>query len=155
MSAITPQRLAEMVSDALERTCFMISDPAEPQTVAQQGFDLHHAARIAYTGPNTGTIHLFASDGFLEELASGLLGCEPDEIDIERDGRDAIRELANILGGSVTLELGGDRAEHRLGLPEDADPAAPPARIGADCNLISASGALRVAWTPETLARAA
>lgn len=148
MNHIEPDRLTEMVTDALERTCFMVSDPSDEAAAAERGYTLDRCARIAYNGPSAGCILAVASKGFIEELASSLLGCEPDEINLEVEGRDAIKELANILGGSVILELGGDDCEYRLGLPEEAEPI--PFTTGAQCYVESTCGALRVYWAPQT-----
>lgn len=147
MSQINTERLCELVAEALERTCFMVSEPSDQAAAAGQGYALSRCARIAYTGPASGYVFVVASDGFLEELASGLLGCEPDEIDLEVEGRDAIRELANIMGGSVVLEMGGDDCEYRLGLPEEAEPV--PFTVGVECYIESTFGALRVYWAPR------
>ena len=146
MSNITPDRLEELVTEALERTCFMVSDPSDEASAAGQGYEFSHCARIAYSGPAAGHVFVVASDGFIEELASSLLGCEPEEINLDVEGRDAIKELANIMGGSVILELGGDNCEYSLGLPEEADPA--PFSTGAQCFIESTFGVLRVYWAP-------
>jgi len=146
VSTINPERLTDMVTEALERTCFMVSDPSDEAAAAGQGYEFSRCARIAYSGPASGYVFVVASDGFLEELASSLLGCEPEDIDLDVEGRDAIKELANIMGGSVILELGGDNCEYRLGLPEEADPA--PFSSGAECFIESTFGALRVHWAP-------
>lgn len=153
MNQINPDRLAELVTQALERTCFMVSDPSDEAAAAEHGHDFCHCARIAYTGPSAGHVLVAASEGFIEELACSLLGCEPDEIDPEVEGRDAIKELANIMGGSVILELGGDNCEYRLGLPEPAKPLA--FTTGAQCYIESAFGTLRVYWAPDAPSKAA
>lgn len=147
MKSIANERLVEMVTSALERTCFMISDPSDAETVSGSGFDLTRSARIAYSGSGAGYVLVSASDGFLEELASSLLGCEPEEVDLDVDGRDAICELANIMGGSVTLELGGDTSEYRLGLPQETDGTG--SNGGTDIYVESMAGALRVCWMPD------
>lgn len=147
MSQFNTERLSELVAEALERTCFMVSEPTDRAAAAGHGYALSHCARIACTGPAAGEVFVIASDGFIEELASGLLGCEPQEIDIEVEGRDAIKELVNILGGSVILEMGGDDCEYRLGLPEEAEPV--PFTAGVECYTESTSGALRVYWAPR------
>lgn len=150
MNTITPERLTEMVTEALERTCFLVTDPSDPKSIADRGYTTGRCARVAYSGPDAGHVHVCASDGFLKELASSLLGCEPDEIDLDSDGHDAIRELANIMGGSVILDLGGDRCEYRLGLPELAQP--PAGGAGPLCCLESAAGAILVRWEPTARA---
>lgn len=150
MTGITNERLEEMVTEALERTCFMVSDSADQASVTEQGYELSHCARIAYSGPEAGFVYVVASDGFLEELASSLLGCEPEDINLEIEGRDAVKELANIMGGSVTLELGGQDCEYRLGLPEETQPA--DYTTGTECYIESTYGALRVYWAPDVSA---
>lgn len=147
---ITSERLVEIVTEALERTCFLVSDPSDQEALVDRGHRLARSAAIRYSGPDSGDVHVLASDGFLQELASSMLGVEPEEIDLEVEGRDAIRELANILGGSVILELGGDNCEYRLGLPEETTPA--EVAPGTACHLESAFGALKVVWSPQEAA---
>ena len=53
--------------------------------------------------------------------ASSLLGINPEDIEVESEGLDAIRELANILGGSVLHDIGGQQSEFSLGLPTMVD----------------------------------
>ncbi|MEQ9616855.1 MAG: chemotaxis protein CheX [Phycisphaerales bacterium] len=120
MSTITPSTLAELVVDALERTAFLLTDAMPPE--AQDEFDRPTwFSTIDYHGAFTGSVYLAASEGFVRELASSLLGIEPEDVDMVNQGRDAINELANIVGGSVTLELGSDTQQFSLGLPAKAE----------------------------------
>ena len=133
MTDVTATRLAELAVEALERTAFLISDPMPPE--AAHEFDRPSwFSTITYHGSAKGALHLSASDGFVRELASSLLGVEPEEVDMQTHGRDAINELANIVGGSVTLELGSDTQQFSLGLPEEAEPDASPS-AGANVTL--------------------
>jgi len=121
MTEVTPGRLAELAVEALERTAFLITDPVPPE--AAHGFDdPSWFSTIGYHGSAKGELYLSASEGFVRELASSLLGVEPEEVDMPTHGRDAINELANIMGGSVTLELGSATRGFSLGLPEEACP---------------------------------
>ncbi len=142
MSDITPDRLAQLTTEALERTAFVLTEPAE----GQAGVAFRHAAKINYTGPLAGELHLAASDGFLKELAASLLGVEPDEVNVTEHGIDAIKELANIVGGSVVIELGGATEPIRLGLPETAAPDCTDSCGGCTCELDSCGERLRVCW---------
>lgn len=107
-------RLAEMIGDALERTAFVLCEPVENDEPA-----LDELAAVEFTGVRAGIVILAASRGFCAELAAGLLGAEPDEV-TERDGREALAELANMAAGSVVAALGGERDRIRLTLPRPA-----------------------------------
>jgi len=116
---ISSNRLADLVVEALERTAFLLADAMPPE--AKDEFDRPSwFSTINYTGTSGGAVFLAASEGFVRELASSLLGVEHDEVDMDTHGRDAVNELANIVGGSVTLDLGSDTQQFSLGLPEAA-----------------------------------
>lgn len=131
MSDFNTSTLERITIEALERTAFVLVDPCESDETATAT----HFARIQFTGPTNGTITVSASDGFLRELASSLLGIESDEIEIESEGLDAIRELANILGGSVLNDIGGQDSTFSLGLPElvEGDAGDPGVACCFDC----------------------
>lgn len=122
MRSLTPNALAGLVLDALERTAFVLAEPAA-DGAAGAATAPWYVSRVDFAGPQCGRVVLAASDGFARELAAGLLGIEPEEVDPGQQGRQAIDELANILGGSVVLALGGDEQPFRLGLPAPADAA--------------------------------
>ena len=105
--------LARLVVDALERTAFVLADPCEdPATLpAADTFAL-----IDFTGPDCGGVDLRASRAFARNLAASLLGAEPSEIQ-DSQAEEALRELANIVAGSVITALGGDDCRFSLGLP--------------------------------------
>ncbi len=105
--------LARITIDALERTAFVLADPADdPQALPP----ISTTASIDYSGPCNGGIDLVASAGFGRNLAASLLGCEPSEVS-DSTAAEAVRELANIVGGSMILELGGTDCCYSLGLP--------------------------------------
>lgn len=122
MNIPEPNRLADLTIEALERTAFVLADPAESTPNLSDLSSRAIGARIKYAGEENGEFFLFASEGFVIELASGLLGVEPEEVDLSVHGDDALRELSNILGGSLILELGAEQRPISLGLPERCDP---------------------------------
>ena len=72
------------------------------------------------------------------------------------DGEDAIKELTNIVGGSVILELGGDACTYTLGLPHLILPlptgsTPPPSRT---CCLNCEGHLLFITWEPDSQATA-
>ena len=105
--------LARLVVDALERTAFVLADPCdEPDALPPA--DTY--AQIDFSGPTTGCVELLASREFARNLAASILGADASEItDIQCE--EALRELANIVGGSVITALGGSDCRFSLGLP--------------------------------------
>lgn len=150
--AIAAERLAELVGIALERTAFIFSDPAplDPADVKVAT----HAAVIRYRGASSGTIVVRAGEGFLRTLAAGLLGLEPAEVVLDDHADDALKELANIVGGSVIDELGGRTRTFHLGLPESTQPAqvlaSPPDTV--QCCLRCEGAPVFIAWSPSPVA---
>lgn len=100
---------------------------------------------------------LAGTEGFLRELAASLLGAEPEEVNVESQGGDALKEMANMVGGSIIMALSGGACEYSLGLPElVANGDAPGASGGASaqCTVTTECGTLRVLWN-EARAKAA
>ncbi len=149
MSQLMSQRIGELVIEALERTAFVLAETVDAGRAAELPKPIHFS-RIVYTGPTQGEVHLAASDGFVRELASSILGVEPEEVDTETQGQDAIKELANIVGGSTILELGGADCKYSLRLPEllDGSSASEPGDNGAVCFIESEGELLKVVWHP-------
>lgn len=144
MNTINSTTLADMTIRMLERTAMVLAEPApvHDDTPAPTRF-----ARIHYHGPSRGTILLAGTDGFCRELAASLLGVESDDINLDREGLDALKEMANIVGGSMILALAGGQCAFTLGLPEVVPAPDPvPPGPGADCTIVTESGALRVHW---------
>ena len=108
------ETLARLSIEALERTAFVLADPCEdPETLAPA--ELH--ARIDFRGPEIGSVDLGATRAFARNLAASLLGTDASDVTDEQS-EEALRELANILGGSVITRLGGTDCQFLLGLPQ-------------------------------------
>ena len=149
MSQLTSQRIGQLVIDALERTAFVLAETVDAGEAAQLPKPTYFS-RIVYTGPTQGEVLLAASDGFVRELASSILGVEPEDVDAEIEGQDAIKELANIVGGSTILELGGVDCQYSLELPEllDGSSTPEPGDSGAASFVESEGELLKVVWRP-------
>jgi hypothetical protein len=155
MSTVDQTTLTNIIIIMLERTAMVLAEPASEDnaTPPQARF-----ACIKYRGPSEGALVLAATDGFLRELAGGLLGVEPAEVDLDRFGSDALKEMANIVGGSVILALSGEVCEYSLGLPEISQtqqtfPGVNQAP-GTRCAVVAEGGPLWVTWH-DTTAKAA
>ena len=152
MTQISPDRLCELTSEALERTAFVMVDQVdadEADAVSPTRFSRLKLTADAWTG----SVVLGADNEFLREVASSLLGIDEDDVDDDEQGNDVLLELANIIAGSVSLELGGNKVHIGMGLPEVlpnfTPPATEPARLEGD------GGYLCVWWALDTAAEAA
>lgn len=153
---IPAARIAELVLEALERTAMVLAEPVDEDAASALAPSAHFA-RIRHFGAAEGVLQLEASDGFVRELCSSAVGGEPDEVDLALDGADALREFANIIGGSIILELGGDERVINLGLPDTLDPGNAAANVGvagaAICHFDSMGERFTVRWwsRPESV----
>jgi len=156
MNTLTSKMISDFVIEALERTAFVLAEAID----AGQATSLpapSKFSRIAYTGPSRGDMYLAASEGFICELAASILGVEPEDIDPSNEGEDAIKELANIVGGSAILELGGEKCEYSLRLPElikDSDIPKSDKNTQV-CYVESEGELLKVIWQPNDSAASA
>jgi CheY-specific phosphatase CheX len=155
MTMINGTTLADMTINMLERTAMVLAEPAAD---GDEHPPATRYARITYRGPSWGTLVLGATDGFLRELAASLLGVDTAEVNIDTHGGDALKEMANIVGGSMILALSGDACEYSLGLPElmatkDGSRQGGGA-ASAECIVIAEGGALRVYWHEASIAKA-
>ena len=156
MIMLTSEKIAEFVIEALERTAFVLAETIDGEQAGSLPAPTKFS-RIAYIGPTNGYIFLAASEGFLCELASSILGVEPEDVDPAIEGEDAITELANIVGGSVILEMGGEKCEYSLRLPElveDSDLPESNSNIQV-CFVESEGELLKVIWHPADSSAAA
>lgn len=147
MKTINATTLAEMTISLLERTAMVLVESAAE---GEKNPAATRFARINYWGPSKGKVILAATDGLLSEVASSLLSIEPSEVDIEKDCNDAIKEIANTVGGSVILALSGDQCEYSLGLPEIVTMADVPASPQAECTVVADGGTLHVVWCDDS-----
>jgi|JI10StandDraft_1071094.scaffolds.fasta_scaffold499267_3 CheY-specific phosphatase CheX len=162
MRELTSDALVRLTAIALERTAFLMAESADPPSGSDLPGRLSEPlpaatcfARIDYRGPERGEVFLAASDGFARKLAAGLLGADPDSPDAEGAGPDALRELANIVGGSLICELGGERCPFSIGLPAVCDAAALPTNPTAVATLDVEGERLEVHWSRLAIAQAA
>lgn len=150
MSELNAERLGELAIDALERTAFVVAEPADEDFLDElPGCDWYSS--INYSGPEAGTVILAGSTGFLVELAASLLGVCAEDVKTEGEGLDALREMTNIVGGSVVTVLGGTHCKLSLGLPEVVDSSAVNTGDMFEHCILDAEGErLDIYWLPST-----
>ncbi len=145
MNALEPNQINSLTIDALERMAFIIADPVDSVEAELDLLGGHTSIHLEGQ-EEACDVHISASDGFLCELASNMLGIDPDSVDPEEEGIQALLELTNILGGEVIKALGGEQRPFDLGLPTTADPGVASASDGKLlCNYFDVEGdSLRV-----------
>lgn len=148
MTTVTASQLGEMAINVLERTAMVLAEPVEQAEQQPTMF-----ARIEFGGANAGSLTLGASEGFVREVAAGFLGVEPGEVDLVAQGVDALKELTNMVGGSVLVALAGTRGDYSLGLPAMGHSACSDPRTA--CSIGTEMGVLTLALEGSAFANAA
>jgi hypothetical protein len=114
MKTLDPAAVDGLVANALEQMAFVMADPVDSP---EGDFDRH--SRIEFWNEHERSeVFVSASDGFLVELASSMLGEDEDDVEASEDGVLALKELANVLAGEVITALGGAKIPFNLGIPE-------------------------------------
>ncbi|MEZ6002572.1 MAG: chemotaxis protein CheX [Planctomycetota bacterium] len=112
---IPKNEMDQRVVQMMERMCFVLVDPMDED----HGAAANHRANIDFWGDQCrGNVSIEASDGFLLEVASSLLGLEPEDLD-DSDCSAAIKELANMTCGELLELMGAEDKTLHCGLPED------------------------------------
>jgi len=132
MSEIDALRTAVVL--ALERLCFASADryldehPVEPTVTA----------RVAFTGPRTGSVSIAMPRATLAALCETLA---PPDVEILHD--DVLGELANIICGNVVPRIFGPTETYMLAPPELGPPPPGPdlatAVVAFDCGWVVAT----------------
>lgn len=150
MSELTTDRISELAIEALERTAFVLAEPGE----GLDDFKPDLAASVSFTGFTNGSVVLHADRAFACELAASMMGVDEDEVTPELEGRDALNELANIVGGSIITELGGRDHDYQYGLPQTVN-ACDSLPEGTCATVASEEGMLAITWVKGNAAQAA
>ncbi|HTS16048.1 MAG TPA: chemotaxis protein CheX [Verrucomicrobiae bacterium] len=107
--------LQEVLKDVLERFAFMFVE-ADSLESAPTGADEGLKTTIRFEGKQCGTLTLIAPKEFCQGMAANVLGMDPGQI-VESNGEDALKELANVVCGTLTWTLFGDREVFHLSIP--------------------------------------
>mgnify|MGYP002624957179 CR=1 FL=1 len=149
-ATVSTDGLQRVVTGALERMAFVSAEPS-PLTPGELLAQAAAHAVIELRGAESYVLTVSATAGLIQEVVSGMIGCEPDDIDVDDHGRAAVAELANVFGGELVRRLPEtDEDGLLIGLPrelldEEAGDLADRARAaGSTCVVKSALGFLMV-----------
>lgn len=86
-----------------------------------------YAARVEFSGPFNGEMHLAITETMLRPLAANMLGIDeyenlPEGVKLE----DALKELLNVTCGNLLPLLGGDQVVFHISAPYLLPPPLPP-----------------------------
>lgn len=120
MSTVTSDRLQDLVTNALERMAFVFTEESDVTAGEVMALARSHAI-IELRGVVSHVVTVSATEGIVQEIASGMMGCEPDEIDVDDHGSATVAELANVFGGELVMQLSCDQEGLMIGLPSDLE----------------------------------
>ena len=82
MLTVSHENLQGVVTNALERMAFVFTDYSELTAGEVLARSSSHSS-IELRGPRSYTVTVSATDGLIQEVASGMMGCEPEDIDVD------------------------------------------------------------------------
>ena len=103
------------LQEVLERQAFVFADP-DPGAGAPEGPML--AVSLRFGGDAAGGLALALPLEVAREIASGVLGCEPDDPAADLKAGDACREILNIVCGQALTSAFGPDPVFDLTIPE-------------------------------------
>ncbi|MEL6427865.1 MAG: hypothetical protein AAFZ87_07275 [Planctomycetota bacterium] len=107
--------LGARIAQALEHMCFIISDPVNSAELPET--DTHSTVSVGDEHP-LWDLSVSASNGLLTEIACGLMGIEPSEMNEDEVLPATVQELANIFSGIMIEMIGGEEHPYHPGIPE-------------------------------------
>ena len=158
MNPVTADSFAGLAAVALERMAFVVSEPSPETTPGEVLVSCAAHAVVAVRGEQGYTLAVGATPGIVREIASGMMGIEPDELDPDDHARATVDELANVLAGELVMLLTGGDGTLALSLPREAAAAEVDALLdgatahGVCAVLVSDGGKLLLVVRPDGLA---
>ncbi len=125
----TPELLTDILGQVLQESAFIFAEP-EDEPPAWDGTTL--TARIAFESTRGGTLRLVTSPDAAAEIAANMLGIDPGE-EARANGRAAVSELLNVLGGAFLTRYFGTAVPSQLGLPATEVTDGPPRHEPRSC----------------------
>ena len=115
MADVTPELLTDILGTVLQDSAFMFVEPAEePAEWGEKVF----AATLAFESVKGGLLRLTMALPVGVELAANMLGTEITDPEAEENGRAAVSEILNVIGGAFVTRYFGTKVPSQLGLPQ-------------------------------------
>ena len=115
MVEATPELLTEILGSVLQDSAFMFVEPTdEPPEWGERVF----TATLAFESVKGGTLRLTMAWPVGVELAANMLGTDVSDPEAEENGRAAVSEILNVIGGAWVTRYFGTKVPSQLGLPK-------------------------------------
>ncbi len=115
MADASPELLTDILGTVFQETAFMFVEPAEePAAWGEKVF----TATLAFESVKGGVLRLTMALPVGVELAANMLGTEIDDPEAEENGRAAVSEILNVIGGAFVTRFFGTKVPSQLGLPQ-------------------------------------
>ncbi len=112
----TPELLSSSVGRTLEEAAFVFLEPIEGAPPRFSGTLVE--ARMTFSGEEDGELRIATDEVLAAELAANLLGQDAADPAMATRGGEALGELANVILGTLVVEIYGQWAPCRLGVPD-------------------------------------
>lgn len=116
MSRTPKEVVREVFPRMLEDLTFLFADPDDSGSPSGMPHDAVKVS-IAFSGDRSGDIEMGLARSLGAEMASSVLGVDPNEAKAGQIGDDALRELMNVTCGHVLTSLAGERPVFNLSIP--------------------------------------
>lgn len=113
-NSMTSERLGNLVAELLESAVFVFAENIESTPWDATGL---WSAHLELEKDEKYQLALCVPKELALTLAANLLGLEPDEEDAKQSLCDAVGEMANMLAGTLGVELFGKDVVCRIGVP--------------------------------------
>jgi|GEM_PF-6481304 hypothetical protein len=117
---IRQETLFKVVCEVFATAAFAVVDSPEeePATTLKDSGEIL-CARLEFTGPFCGVMAIAAPREFAKIVGTNMLCLEDDVADIFFDRYDPLKELLNMVCGSLLPALAGPKHEFAIGAPEE------------------------------------
>lgn len=107
--------VATVFCDVIERLAFMFGERCDKEELPIGNSNA--CTTMKFTGPWEGKLDLVLPATLSTQIASNVLGTEPDDKDMDRYRDDAVKEVLNVTCGHLLSELAGDEPIFDLSVP--------------------------------------
>ena len=114
MSENLRETIIDSFTDVIEKMAFMFVEEAEDDEKEADGA---LKAEMQFSGAYGGSVIIAVSHETANELASNVLGVDPDDENIEELRNDALRELLNVTCGNLLTAHYGEEPVFDLSVP--------------------------------------
>jgi hypothetical protein len=105
--------LTDILGQVLQDSAYIFAEPDE-EPAGWEGSVI--VARIAFESTRGGSLRLVTTPEAASEIAANMLGIDAGE-EADANGRSAVAELLNVVGGAFLVRYFGTAVPSQLGLP--------------------------------------